>query len=138
MNCMKCGREINEGVFCYECLADMEKYPVKPGTVVQLPRREQSHPMLKKMYPRKRSLSAEEQVVMLRQRLKILTVALIITMLIAVSLVYPAVSYMLEGSHFLPGQNYTAIVPTTEEAETVPPVIIPPPSNTVPIPEETV
>ena len=28
MNCMKCGRDTEEGrTFCTECLADMEKYP---------------------------------------------------------------------------------------------------------------
>lgn len=38
MNCMKCGREIGDGqVFCESCLAEMARYPVKPGTVVQLP-----------------------------------------------------------------------------------------------------
>lgn len=38
MNCLKCGREIEEGqVFCNDCLVQMAKYPVKPGTAVQLP-----------------------------------------------------------------------------------------------------
>lgn len=33
MNCLKCGREIEEGqVFCNDCLVQMAKYPVKPGT----------------------------------------------------------------------------------------------------------
>ena len=37
MNCMKCGREIGENrVFCDLCLADMEKYPIKPGIAIQL------------------------------------------------------------------------------------------------------
>ena len=35
--CIKCGRETaQDGVFCEECLADMEKHPVKPGTPVVL------------------------------------------------------------------------------------------------------
>lgn len=38
LNCLKCGREIEEGqVFCNDCLVQMAKYPVKPGTAVQLP-----------------------------------------------------------------------------------------------------
>lgn len=41
MNCMRCGREIEEmDVFCAECLADMERHPVKSGTPIQLPVRE--------------------------------------------------------------------------------------------------
>lgn len=40
MSCMRCGKETNEGqVFCAECLADMERHPVKPGTPIQLPQR---------------------------------------------------------------------------------------------------
>lgn len=38
MGCMKCGKETTDGqVFCDSCLEVMEKYPVKPDTVVQLP-----------------------------------------------------------------------------------------------------
>ena len=41
MSCMKCGKEVSEGqVFCEECLTEMERYPVKPGTPVLLPHRE--------------------------------------------------------------------------------------------------
>lgn len=37
---MKCGREIPDGqVFCEECLAVMDAYPVKPGTHIQIPHR---------------------------------------------------------------------------------------------------
>ena len=40
MACMKCGKDCEESqVFCQECLAVMERYPVKPGTTVQLPKR---------------------------------------------------------------------------------------------------
>ena len=38
MPCMKCGRKIKDRqVFCEECLAIMDTYPVKPGTPIQLP-----------------------------------------------------------------------------------------------------
>ena len=40
MSCMRCGKETKESqVFCEECLADMERHPVKPGTPIQLPNR---------------------------------------------------------------------------------------------------
>lgn len=40
MKCMKCGTTIpSEQVFCNTCLEDMERYPVKPGTPIQLPNR---------------------------------------------------------------------------------------------------
>ncbi len=38
--CLKCGKETRaSAVFCAACLEDMQRYPVKPGTVVHLPRR---------------------------------------------------------------------------------------------------
>ena len=41
MSCIRCGKEANvDQVFCAECLADMERHPVKPGTPIQLPNRE--------------------------------------------------------------------------------------------------
>jgi hypothetical protein len=40
MNCMKCGAETKDDkCFCENCLAGMERYPVKPGTPVILPER---------------------------------------------------------------------------------------------------
>lgn len=39
--CLKCGKKVEEqSVFCSECLAIMEQYPINPGTVVHLPRRQ--------------------------------------------------------------------------------------------------
>ena len=40
MSCMKCGRDTQDPqVFCDDCLQVMERYPVKPGTPIQLPKR---------------------------------------------------------------------------------------------------
>ena len=41
MSCMRCGKDTTENnIFCNECLADMERHPVKPGTPILLPDRE--------------------------------------------------------------------------------------------------
>ena len=41
MSSIRCGKEIEvDQVFCAECLTDMERHPVKPGTPIQLPNRE--------------------------------------------------------------------------------------------------
>ncbi len=41
MSCIRCGKELDASqVFCAECLEEMEKHPVKPGTPIQLPYRE--------------------------------------------------------------------------------------------------
>lgn len=38
--CLKCGKKTEgNAAFCEDCLAVMEQYPVKPGTIVHIPRR---------------------------------------------------------------------------------------------------
>lgn len=67
MNCMKCGREIPAGqVFCDGCLEIMKQYPVKPDTAVSLPRNRQNA-AAKKPASRRRPLSPEEQVPILKR-----------------------------------------------------------------------
>ena len=41
MQCLKCGKDVSSSpAFCDACLAERERYPVKPGTAIQLPKRE--------------------------------------------------------------------------------------------------
>ena len=48
LNCTKCGVELkNSGVFCEDCLADMEKYPVNPNVTVRIPYRPAPAPVKK-------------------------------------------------------------------------------------------
>ncbi len=62
MNCMKCGKVIPaEQVFCEDCLAEMEKYPVKPDTPILLPPKDRNHPP-KRASVYKRGKKAEEKV----------------------------------------------------------------------------
>lgn len=80
MNCMKCGRELKgTEVFCPECAAEMEKYPVKPGTPVQLPPRT-AVPSAKKKSKR-RILKPEEQIAKLRHSVRLLSLALVVLMI---------------------------------------------------------
>ncbi len=74
MNCAKCGRELQENApFCGKCLAGMEAYPVKPGTVIQLPQRAAAPS--KKSAPRRKSLPPEELVVRQRKTIRWLALA---------------------------------------------------------------
>ena len=112
MNCMKCGREVGEDdVFCPQCLADMEKYPVKPGTVVTIPSR-RSQPPVKR--PQKRPPTPEEQIRSLQRRVRRLWAALILSGLLTAAAIGLAV-YGLQDEEiqFLPGQNYTSSQSTT-------------------------
>lgn len=110
MNCMKCGQEIGEDqVFCDACLEEMGKYPVKPGTVVQLPRHKPTS-VAKKVYAKWRQTpTAEEQLQRLRRRFRVLMLVWVLTLALLAAFAYPVVKDLLGEETFLPGQNYTSI-----------------------------
>lgn len=117
MNCMKCGRETpSEQAFCEDCLLDMEKHPVKPGTAVYLPKH-RDHAALKKT-PKKRTVPLEEQVKLLKKQVRFLAMLLIFCIAAIAAMIYPTVHYLMMD-HFEIGQNYTSIVATTTPAETL-------------------
>ena len=116
MNCLKCGRELEmEQVFCDDCLLEMEKYPVKPGTVVQLPHRRETTNVRKSQFRRKANLPLEDQVKSLRFRVRLLTILLAVVSILLILLSYPAIKEILDED-YLPGQNYTSF----SQAETTP------------------
>ena len=120
MNCMKCGREIDESqVFCPECLAEMEKHPVKPGTVVQLPYIHSYQTVKKPAQRRKPALSLEEQVKALRRRVRALALALALAIALLASIGYMIFrQYEKMENKVLPGQNYSSAVnPTTSASD---------------------
>ena len=107
MNCMRCGREIpEEQVFCPECLAEMEKCPVKPDATVRIPRR--PDPVLRKN-TRKKGTPEEEQIRNLKKQVHILAWLLILAAIVIVVLSIPAIRTLLEDSiSLLPGRNYSS------------------------------
>ncbi len=115
MNCLKCGREtVSEQVFCEECLLDMQKHPVKPGTVVLLPRRRET--AAPKKAPKRRTLPLEEQVKLLRMRSRWMALLLLICVVLILTMIYPSIQFMMT-ERFEIGQNYTAIVSSTAPSE---------------------
>ena len=95
MSCMKCGKAVSEGqLFCESCLAEMERYPVKPGTPVLLPHREALVPQRKRRSV-KRPRKPEEQVASLRSTVRLLSVLLALVLVIAI--VSIVLNFMLMG-----------------------------------------
>lgn len=110
MNCMKCGREIEDGqVFCLDCLLDMEKYPVKPGTIVQLPSSVDFPPCKRSESRYRITPSPEEQVLVLKRQVRSLTRYLAITLLVLAGLCFYTVRQIRGQPRVLPGQNYSAV-----------------------------
>lgn len=78
MYCLKCGNETQEEkVFCQACLETMERYPVKPGTVLHLPRQSDPTPQRKPTNP-KRPVTAEEQISYLKKTVRRMALLLLI------------------------------------------------------------
>lgn len=107
MNCMKCGRDIEEGqIFCSICLDDMAKYPVKPNIAIQLPHREH-HVAAKKPQARRRPATAEEKLQVAHRFLRRILVLWLITLGLLIASLYPAALFLLGETFRLPGQNYS-------------------------------
>ena len=83
MNCMRCGKETEDkAVFCPECLEDMAKYPVKPGTTVHIPIRQNEE--IKKAVRKKPELTPEEQ---LREAQKLIHILFYVAVSLLVALI---------------------------------------------------
>ena len=113
MNCMKCGAELKtSGVFCEDCLADMEKYPVKPNIKVQLPRRDL--PAAPKKRSRKQKYAKPEDQIRHLKKVRNRLIVLLLAMSLALCLAAAAVIKLLDISmeDFDIGQNYGTIAET--------------------------
>lgn len=120
MGCLKCGRDTKEdAVFCPECLLNMQRYPIRPGTPVVLPSPGRVVP---KKVPKRRTIPAEEQVKGLKKKIRILTVLWIAALLALVVLAVASWRVLSYPQH-RPGQNYTAIISTTAPVVSSEPIV---------------
>lgn len=111
MNCMKCGRETaEEQVFCAGCLEEMERYPVKPGTVVHIPSRAETVEVHKTPRRKKPVLPVSEQMTRLWKKLLWTRVALAVMLILFGILCFAVGRVMIEwDTREVIGQNYTAV-----------------------------
>lgn len=87
MECMKCGtKAAGKQVFCDTCLAEMERYPVKPGTAIHIPARPSAAPA-KKAASKKKAVAPEVQVKRQKKLIRWL-IADIVLMMIALGLAF--------------------------------------------------
>lgn len=114
MQCMKCGREC-ERAFCDKCLAGMEAYPVKPGTVVTLPDRKR---YLERKPKRVVQASPEERIGQLKRRLHFARITIGVLLLLLVASCVGTIYHLRSHNAPVIGQNYSTVTqPTTEAAE---------------------
>ena len=88
MHCMKCGKKIKDSqVFCDECLAIMDTYPVKPGTPIQLPTIVANNFAAPKAKNNKRKQKTPEEIIVkLRRSNRWLSALLILFVLATIAL----------------------------------------------------
>ena len=107
--CVKCGRPAAaDQAFCPECLAEAEKYPVKPGVVVLLPQRDRSvKTPSRRRHP---AVAPEEQLQKLKQHVITLWLALVLAVGAAGILGWLVMDDYLEEKavSLRPGQNYSS------------------------------
>lgn len=82
MACIKCGRKVkDQQVFCEECLAEAEGYPVDSATPIQLPAHTPVLSQKKKGSKKKASRPPEAQLKRLRSSFRWLLFALVAVLL---------------------------------------------------------
>lgn len=112
MNCMKCGREIgNDQTFCPKCLEGMAAYPVKSDALIRLPARQEAPN--KKVQPRKRVRTPEEQILRLKKKNRWLAAIVCLLLVISIVLAFLSIDVIrqLDVQKFL-GQNYSTVETT--------------------------
>ena len=106
--CLKCGKKTEDkAAFCEQCQEDMSRYPVKPGTVIHLPKRQ--------ALPEKKAELYEEedkgrQVMRLQKTVRLLlaTVALLSVLLMVMA--FMLVRTLNQEHTVAPiGRNYTTV-----------------------------
>ena len=109
MNCMKCGREIEEGqVFCPKCLELMAAHPIKADIMIKLPQRKE--PQQKKNPPRKKVRTPEEQLLRLKRKNRWLTAVLCLFLATSLLFLSLCIDYFRQlDMQKLLGQNYSTV-----------------------------
>lgn len=118
MNCLKCGRETEPGnAFCPGCLAEMEKHPVSPNTVVVLPSRRRVQPKKAGASRHTQEFSQRELLRRARRRCRVLTISTTVLAVLLAGILGVGAWLYLRPQAPPTGQNYTAIPSSTTSAE---------------------
>ena len=115
MPCMKCGAKMkNSGVFCENCLADMEKYPVKSNITVHIPERPVEAPVRKRTR-RVKYTKPEDQIRHLKN-VRNWLIGLLLATILAFAGACMMIFHLLDGEpiDLGIGQNYETVDSTDE------------------------
>lgn len=129
MKCLKCGRETDQ-TFCADCRAEMEKYPVKPGTIILLPK---ERTPIQKPSPRHARTSLESVVKAQKKTIRRMRRAIVILLVLMAAMTVFLVRLLNNDQQIPLGKNYSTITrPVTETTEQTEETLPPEPVVTAP------
>lgn len=112
MYCLKCGREVEgQQVYCAGCLEIMDRYPIKPGTPVQLPKKKTI--AAQKKQSRRSAPSMEDQLRHLRRIIKTLVLLLLAVSLVSGYFIYQYLQPEQVSDEPSPGQSWSVAADET-------------------------
>ena len=112
MRCLKCGRETGQ-TFCQTCREEMDRYPVKPGTIIQLPK-DRSNSYTRRSLNWRDMISPETQIENQKRTIRRLsgTVAALVVLVIVMGFfMFRTVKHPGQPPV---GQNYSTVTKATE------------------------
>ena len=111
LKCLKCGRECDQ-TFCQSCREEMDRYPVRPGTIIQLPK-DRTAAYQRSGQNWHASVSMDDRLE--AQRLTIRRLTRVVVGLAALVLILSLVISRLLSGYTQPpvGQNYSAVTKAT-------------------------
>lgn len=118
MTCLKCGRETDQ-TFCESCREVMEKYPVKSGTIILLPK-EREKPGRKQSLPRRNVVTSEVKIAGQRRIIRRLAGAVASLLVLLCVMGFALFQVVHNSSVRRVGQNYSAPPRSTGETTAAP------------------
>ena len=111
MQCLKCGKDVTASLtFCDDCLAEMEDFPVDPGTPVHIPKRESPA----RRVPAQREPTTAEQLTRMRRTLQwMYLLVAILSLLLSITgiMLIRTLDKAPQSLSPVKGQNYTTTQP---------------------------
>lgn len=115
MKCLKCGRETDQ-TFCESCREEMNRYPVKPGTIIQLPK-DRSDSYARRNSSWRAMISPETQVENQKRTIRRLGKSVVVLAVLLLVLGFALVRIITNSSQPPVGQNYSAVTKPTDTSE---------------------
>lgn len=115
MRCLKCGRETDQ-TFCESCREEMARYPVKPGTIIQLPK-DRSDSYTRRSSTWRAMISPETQIENQKRTIRRLSKAVAVLVVLLLGMGFAMVRIMMDSRQPPVGQNYSAVTKPTDTSE---------------------